>query len=492
MARIAEAILKDGRRLPYVIQDDPPRGGMKYTYFAPDKSYVVQFFNDPSKAATPEMRRRIEAILGRYNPTLSEAAGGAAGNTEATAKYFADIFCWPTGIVEYPEFGIVCPAYPSNFFFDETSCLCTNLKGVDKRSKWFTSRNRQFLENKELGDFRSMLRMSIMLARSIRRLHAAGLAHSDLSCNNVLIDPTTGSCVVIDIDSLVVPGVFPPEVAGTPTYIAPEVLTTMQYPFGHPNRILPNAHTDLHALAVLIYEYLLMRHPLKGPKVHSTRSAEEDNFLEMGPEALYIEHPTDHSNRPKDLQLLAKDMGPYLEELFQRAFVDGLHHPNDRPTAMEWEKGLVRTWDLLHPCENPECLAGWFILHDPRHPVCPYCGTAVPREDLRRLHLKTKMRGSSGMWMETDVLTAYHEMPICRWHVFSNVFPDEKAVDRTPVADIQKYQGQWLLINRGLKGMRSPSGNPVPIGQAILLKPGTIFQMTDEEFGYLVEVSDNN
>ena len=32
-------------------------------------------------------------------------------------------------------------------------------------------------------------------------MHQAGLAHSDLSCNNVLVDPTTGSCVVIDIDA---------------------------------------------------------------------------------------------------------------------------------------------------------------------------------------------------------------------------------------------------------------------------------------------------
>ena len=39
----------------------------------------------------------------------------------------------------------------------------------------------------------------------------------------VLVDPTTGGCVVIDIDSLVVPGVYPPEVIGTGGYIAPEV-----------------------------------------------------------------------------------------------------------------------------------------------------------------------------------------------------------------------------------------------------------------------------
>ena len=77
MGDIAEATLTDGRKIPYVIKDNPPRGGMKYTYFAPDKSYVVQFFNSPETANDPNVRKRLEAIIGKYNPTLSEQAGGA-------------------------------------------------------------------------------------------------------------------------------------------------------------------------------------------------------------------------------------------------------------------------------------------------------------------------------------------------------------------------------------------------------------------------------
>ena len=38
----ATATLADGSTIEYVIKDNPPKGGMKYTYFAPDKSYVVQ------------------------------------------------------------------------------------------------------------------------------------------------------------------------------------------------------------------------------------------------------------------------------------------------------------------------------------------------------------------------------------------------------------------------------------------------------------------
>jgi serine/threonine protein kinase len=60
----------------------------------------------------------------------------------------------------------------------------------------------------------------------LRRLHAAGLAHSDLSYKNVLVDPAGGNACIIDIDGLVVPGKFPPDVVGTPDFIAPEVIAS--------------------------------------------------------------------------------------------------------------------------------------------------------------------------------------------------------------------------------------------------------------------------
>ena len=82
----------------------------------------------------------------------------------------------------------------------------------------------------------------------------------------------------------------------------------------------------------------------------------------------------------------------------------------------------------------------------------------------------------------------YDNMPLFKWHVFSNCFPDEKA-DRTMLAYVCKYQGQWLLVNHGIQGMTSPGGNLVPVGQAILLKDGAVFRISNEDKGYLVEVA---
>ena len=63
MSRIVEAVLADGTKIPYVITENPPKGGMKYTYFSPDKSYVVQFFNES-----------VPTTSGGYSPgTTSES-----------------------------------------------------------------------------------------------------------------------------------------------------------------------------------------------------------------------------------------------------------------------------------------------------------------------------------------------------------------------------------------------------------------------------------
>lgn len=486
MSGMGEATLADGRKIPYVITDNPPRGGMKYTYFAPDKSYVVQFFNEPNKIDR-NMTARLEAIIGRYNPTIPESKGGAIGNDERLASYFAGRFCWPTDLVVAPEFGIVSPAYPKSFFFDEGASQFLDLKGKDKKSNWFTSSNRRFLNKNELGDFRSMIQMSLLLARSIRRLHQAGLAHSDLSNNNVLIDPKTGNCVVIDIDTLVVPGLFPPEVAGTRGYIAPEVLSTMELDRNDPRRKIPSSVTDLHALAVLIYEYLFFRHPLMGPKIYSTESAERDDYLGLGPMATFIENPDDTSNRPSAMKTTIKDLGPVMEKLFLRAFVDGLHNPALRPSAMEWERGLVKTWDLLHKCSNPACEKKWFVLHDVNNPVCPFCGTRITDRNIVRFELSSEVRGHDGEWRSYSELDVVNNTPLFKWHLYSSVFADEKA-DKSLQAYVCCHNGEWFLINRNAEGMLSPQGNPVPAGQAIRLTDGTVFRGSRYERGMLIKV----
>ena len=489
-SRTVKATLMDGSELEYVEVDNPPRGSMKYTYFTPNKDRVVQFYNRKEDANSSKNHERLEKILEIYNPTVSESEGGAKGSTKQTAEYFYKLFCWPLALVKSPEFGIVCPAYPKRFFFGANSVkqgYNLPLPGKDKKSTWFTSTSRKYLADAEKGDLQKMLCVSISLARAVRRLHAAGLAHSDLSGNNVLIDPTSGSCAVIDIDSLVVPDLFPPDVAGTKGYIAPEVLETMDLDFKDPSRKLPSIRTDLFALAVLLYEYFLKRHPLNGPKIHSAK-VDEDDFLAHGPKALFIENPNDTSNRPKNLKITIRDFGPYLESLFKKAFVDGLHKPHARPSANDWERALVKTYDLLQPCSNPNCLEGWFVLYDINRPVCPYCGKTVPRGGVMHLKLKQPLAGKQGHWRPAGEVNLYDNMPLFLWHFFANTFPDEKVQNREMQAYISRQNGEWYLVNKDLKGMLSPKGNLVPKGKAIHLKDGSFFMSSNCPGSLLLEV----
>lgn len=471
-----------GVKYTYVLSDNPPEGGMKRTYFSKDRTYVVQLFKDQNQSADSQRIARLEKILGPYNPTLTESEGGRRSTSLESAQYFRSLFCWPTDIIRKPELAIVSPCYPSEFFFADGK-----LKGQEKKSKWFCSpKLRKMLSKDDRGSWIDYLKISISLVRAVRTLHMAGLAHSDLSPNNILVDPRTGRVVVIDIDALVVEGLFPPEVMGTPGYIAPEVIATQHLPLHDKDRRNPSLTTDLHALAVLLYQFLLYRHPLVGPKVNSTVSAEEDERLSMGEQALYIEHPTDTSNRPSSTNLTYQVdvLGHDLRVMFERAFVSGLHSPNLRPTAIEWEQALLKTWDRLVKCDSIGCEYGWYVLPKSGQPLCPFCKSST-LHGVPVLSLQKEVR--PGIWMQDGEVAVYDGLSLFSWHVRHDCRPGPGA-DRSPRAYMIYHSGLWLLVNQSLTSLTSPSGTHVAIGQAVQLTDGCQFRLDGSDNGRMVKV----
>jgi serine/threonine protein kinase len=448
-------------------------GTMKDCYFSPDGTYVVLMYRNPQPQ---EAIDRLENITGKYQQSIFFQAGG---------NYWKDLLCWPTDMLELNgKVGIVAPIYHKHFFFQHgsTNNDMLGIQGKEKEGKWFASAKLQnkFLDLRERGDWLSYLSLCIKIARGVRRLHAAGLAHSDLSYKNILVDPTTRNALIIDLDGLVVPGKYPPDVAGTPDFIAPEVIATMHLPRTDPARKLPSIATDRHALAVLIYMYLLYRHPLKGDKNHDPDPAKDDQ-LAMGERALFIEHPTDLSNRiklanvaPAELpwkdtaKIPFKVAGPYLSELFQRAFITGLHAPEQRPTADEWEYALVKTADLIQRCENQACVQKWFAFDNTTAPKCPFCGTDY-RKPLPVLDLYFKP-GSGSYRQENHRLMVYPDQSLYPWHVNRTIFPNEKLDDslRKRVGYFQFHEGSWYLTNEGMKELKDVTDEnhkkPIPPG----------------------------
>ena len=477
------------------------KGGMKDVYFSPDKKYVVAFFRD---SLDFNQKERITRIVKLYLDNIKSGT---------SSDYFLDdIFRWPYDAVEKDgKTGVIVPIYNSKFFFAKGYTADETIKGGEKVGKWFTTpsfRNKEYplsLDKSELGDWLSYFQIGINISRGVKKMHQMGLAHSDLSYNNVLVDPVSKSAAIIDIDGLVVPGLFPPDVIGTADFIAPEVLKTKHLPLQDTNRILPNQKTDLHALPVLIYMYLLRRHPLRGGKIWDLDS-EKDEVLSMGEKAIFIEHPTDTTNRVKVDQLKKWNLfwgdpkkipytvtGPYLSELFKRAFIDGLHNPMLRPIANEWETALLKTVDLIQPCNNPQCNEKWYVFDNTSQPKCPFCGTphkgTLPVVDL---YYKFK----DDVWKpENHRLMVYNNQYLFKWHVSRKVIRNESLTDfdKKPVGYFTFYQNKWVLVNQSLPNMKDITENKsIPINSMVELTDGKKIMLSDEEGGRLMYITLTN
>lgn len=470
-------------------------GAMKDVYFSPCKNYVVAFFREPQDV---NARDRLQNIVGPYRERIFDQPGG---------DYWTGLFCWPTKLVEHDgKVGIVAPTYQNNFFFEYGSKRddFLKIKGKEKEGKWFASANHQNrnLDDRERGNWRSYLTTCIKIARAVRRMHAAGLAHSDLSYKNVLVDPSRGDACIIDIDGLVVPGKFPPDVVGTPDFIAPEVMATMKLGRDDPKRALPKRETDQHALSVLIYMYLLYRHPLRGRKIHD-QDPQRDEELGMGEKAMFIEHPTETWNRPNPNDVSPGYMpwadidqrpyamtGPYLKELFDQAFIQGLHLPHQRPTADNWERALVKTIDLIQPCPNPACMQKWYVFDNTRSPSCPFCGTKYSGQ-LPVLNLYSR-RGNSKFTPDNHRLMVYSDQYLYPWHVNRKIFPNERLQpeEKKPVGYFKLHQGRWVFVNQRLPAMKVVGNEEQDVApnSMIELTDGIQILLSPDDGGRLVQV----
>jgi serine/threonine protein kinase len=488
----------NGANYQYVDNGEPKSGTAKNVYFSPDKKYVVAIFKDKQDF---NQKERLKKITSDYLNRIKKNEGGD--------YYLDEIYRWPTDVIETNgKTGIIVPIYNSKFFFNKGYATQDLIRGEEKNGKWFAGakfRNKQFplsLDHTELGKWLNYFQIGVNLSRGVKKMHQMGLSHSDLSYNNVLVDPQTGSACMIDLDGLVVPGLFPAEVIGTADFIAPEVLATKHLSKTDPNRKLPNRLTDLHALACLIYMYLLHRHPLKGGKVHDL-DTEKDDLLSMGEKALFIEHPTDNSNRPKMHQVSKWDQywsditklpytitGPYLKPLFDRAFIDGLHNPMQRPTAEEWEIALLKTTDLIQVCSNTSCEQKWYVFDNTNTPRCPFCGTSH-KGTLPVLDLYYQFKES--VWKpENHRLMVYKDQYLFQWHVNRNIVRNEKltAAQKVPVGYFTFHNDQWVFVNQTLKSLVDKTNNiDIAIGEMVELTDGKQLLLSKEEGGRVVVIT---
>jgi len=449
---IAEAQLYNGQVIRYFPDKKLGEGSEKEFFASEDEKFVIGFYLNENEGHDPERLKRLTSIIEKYNPTLDSDKG----------DFWKKHFCWPSAIVVKPRVGILSPRFPAQYYFSDS-------KG-EKKGTWFSKeRLIKRLTKAERGDWFSRFQICRQLARAVGRMHIAGLAHSDLSGNNILMSPSDRACILIDIDSLVVPGIYPSKVLGTGGYMAPEVVMTSQLPLKHPEKKLPNIKSDLHSLAVIIYELLLLRHPLQGRRIYS-EDAQKDDFLRFGEQAVFIEHPSDKSNRADHMDIPMESLGHLMTPLFLKAFTEGLHHPDRRPTAYEWESALNCTTDMLHPCRGQECRHQWFVCRKGSPLQCPFCGWK-PSDRVPVMHLFRKYK--SGQYVsESRYVTIWDRKKLYARHVRSDISAD--MTDETGCEGSFVLEGQnWIL--------RNESGENRICSVSERIKPGNSLKISDKK-----------
>ena len=375
---IVTVVTPKGNSYLFIKRSKAGSGGFKDVYFSPDKTYVVGFFR---KTPSKRIQTRISKIIDYYQSKIFY--------NDTVEQNLRPLLCWPKDIVKcnvdgVNKFGIVCPRYDKKYYFSSGRFV-----GKEKEGKFFTSAKlrKRYLENAQKGYWLSYFHICIKLARAIKVLHNNNLSHTDLSYKNVLVNPLDGSAYIIDLDGIVPFNDKSLGIYGTPDFIAPEVLASIDDNSSAKDNAVPRKKADEHALATLIYMYLLYRHPLKGKRTLSS-DPDMDERLCMGAKALFIEDPDDLSNRPDFKNISESELpfanvnaipytvtGPYVSNLISSAFVTGLHEPKSRPSAGEWEKALISTVDLILPCSNNNCEQRYFVYKpaDKNNQICPFC-----------------------------------------------------------------------------------------------------------------------
>jgi hypothetical protein len=418
--RTGQSVFTVPQQTPISISGFIARGGQGEVYCADLGGQPVAvkwyFSNYPHQA---ELHQRISDLVSLGAPSES--------------------FLWPFALVAapgVPVFGYVMPFVGAPF---------TSLPAI-----W---------HSEPRPPQRVLAAVGMNLAHSFVQLHAKGLCYRDISDGNIFYHPVTGDIRIADNDNVGVKD-RPGEVAGTRGYMAPEVVR---------REAVPSRTTDLHSLAVVLFQVLMLQHPLVGKRELEIplHMSEENQIYFYGKAPVFIFDPADHSNElipgHSDYAdaLAAWPVYPaFLRELFTRAFTEGLRDPeNGRVTDGEWRRAFARLRDSIFYC--PACGEENFLDEDAVRaaagamPPCRHCAAVPPIPP----HIKF---GSGRVMLNRDTQLFPHHVDSRRAYDFSRPVA---AVTATPPPVLQNLSAQkWTLrtTEGGISEIPPGAAAPLP------------------------------
>lgn len=497
--KIAKSIIDNSKS--YTYSEKLGNGTFKTVYKIPASNQVVAFyFNTEDIKDMGSHKSRLESIVGLYREKIF---------TPEQQRYWKRFFCWPTDLVENDDgqLGLIMPLYEKNFFFSHNNpnVKRPKLKGKEKNGGWFAIAKHRYvtLPKEERPNWLSMIQICTRLSRAIRKMHSTGLCHSDLSYNNVIVDPQMGGVKIIDVDGLVVPGRYDQMVAGTDSFIAPEIIKTAHLNQNDSKKITHSIYTDRFSLGVLIYKFLFHRDPIRdGCLVPPGRDTQDEEFLLSGEYALFVEDSNNNSNRIKPnhkqfeklraipeaikwkdtVKLPYTITGPYLSNEIKKCFEEGLHNPTKRPTPSHWENAFIKTTDLLLPCRNSNCSEEWFVACKQNtsngNMICPFCNKIYDHPIVTMEFMEEQSAGKISAI--NHKLMVYHNQILYPWHVFKGIIPNEnlKNNEQIRIGYFQFHHREWYFTNESLGNMKlinpdNSIGEKIPKGSHIEVNDST-------------------
>lgn len=216
------------------------------------------------------------------------------------------------------------------------------------------------------SSFHRSVDVCLGIVKAFNVLHNAGYRYQDLNGGNFFVNTHTGKVLIADNDN-VAPVGGDTGMRGYPTFMAPEIVMGSS---------VPSIQSDLHSMSVVIFNTLVLQHPLQGKKFALLPMDEAAARYIYGTNPVFIFDPTDRSNAaiqsPQNNALRIWPCLPdHMKKIFERAFSsDALHKPALRPVEMEWMRELVqfRSEIVRCHCGNEVFLQGT----NPRR--CDNCG----------------------------------------------------------------------------------------------------------------------
>ena len=320
MAMLSNGLVVSGLYDSYRVERFIASGsqGSVYEISAGGKRYALKWYQNGNDNLKNHFRNLIQSGA----PKLSGAG-------------FDERFVWPLDLVSYSGgFGYVMKLIEQGKY--------VNLFEIINIDKNYPSNE-------------ILCKICINMADAFNNLHADGFCYKDLSHNNILMDIKTGDILIVDVDNVCVSGESG-EIAGTPKFMAPEVVLGKE----------PDRESDKFSLAA-IYFYLFLGHnPLEGKlrddycRKYGVLDQKSFEYI-YGNNATFCFNSKDNSNNlneSNEYSFIVKrwncNIPEKMKKKFEQTFVAGISYKKRslRTTDREWKNLFSEMKNSISKCKN--------------------------------------------------------------------------------------------------------------------------------------------